>query len=199
MPYTSGNKNMSIELSFQLLTIDQWDDFVSLFGERGACGGCWCMLWRLTKKQFESQKGDGNKLAMKAIVDSGEIPGILAYHNTEAIGWCAIAPRTSYSALSRSRILQPVDNRPCWSVACLFIHKEYRKKGVSTELLRAASEYAKSQGAELVEGYPVEPKSEKDIPPAFAWTGIPKAFIRAGFKEVVRRSPTRPIMRVELN
>ena len=72
------------------------------------------------------------------------------------------------------------------------------KKGVSTELLRAASEYAKSQGAELVEGYPVEPTSDKDIPPVFAWTGIPTAFIRAGFKEVMRRSPTRPIMRKEL-
>ncbi|KKK66407.1 hypothetical protein LCGC14_2964400 [marine sediment metagenome] len=190
---------MSTELSFQPLTIDQWNDFVSLFGERGACGGCWCMLWRLTRKQFESQKGEGNKLAMNAIVDSGEVPGILAYHNTEAIGWCAIAPRSSYPALLRSRILQPIDDRTCWSVARLFIEKSFRKKGISTELLRTASEYAKSQGAELVEGYPVEPKSEKDIPPAFAWTGIPKAFIRAGFKEVVRRSPTRPIMRLELS
>ena len=145
------------------------------------------------------QKGDGNKLAMKAIVDSGEVPGILAYHSTKAIGWCAIAPRGSYPALSRSRILQPVDNRPCWSVACLFIERSYRKRGISAELLRAASEYARSQGAELVEGYPVEPKSEKDIPPAFAWTGISKAFVRVGFIEVIRRSPTRPIMRMEFS
>jgi len=187
-----------MELSFKPLTIYQWGDFVSLFGERGACGGCWCMLWRLTKKQFELQKGEGNKRAMKAIVDSGEVPGILAYHNTETIGWCAIALRSFYSALSRSRILQPIDDRTCWSIACLFIEKPYRKKGVSIELLRAACEYAKSQGAELVEGYPVEPKSGKDIPAAFAWTGLPKAFIRAGFKEIVRRSPTRPIMRIEL-
>ncbi len=157
------------------------------------------MLWRLTRKEFEAQKGEGNKLAMKSLVDSGEVPGILAYQNTKAIGWCAITPRRSYPALSRSRILQPIDDRPCWSVACLFIEKSYRKKGVSTKLLRAATEYAKSQGAALVEGYPVEPKSEKDIPPAFAWTGIPKAFIRAGFKEVARRSPTRPIMRLELS
>ena len=189
---------MPFELSFKPLTIGQWDDFVSLFGERGACGGCWCMLWRLTRKQFQLQKGDGNKLAMKTIVNSGEIPGILAYHDTEAIGWCAISPRSSYSALSRSRILQPIDDRTCWSVACLFIEKSYRKKGVSTDLLRAASEYAKSQGAELLEGYPVEPKSDKNIPPAFAWTGIPTAFVRTGFKEVMRRSPTRPIMRKEL-
>ena len=136
---------------------------------------------------------------MKAIVESGEVPGILAYHDSEAIGWCAIAPRSRYPALSRSRILKPVDDRPCWSVACLFIEKTCRKKGVSTELLLAAVEYAKSHGAELVEGYPVESKSGKDIPPAFAWTGIPKAFIRTGFEEVVRRSPTRPIMRQELS
>ena len=101
-----------MELSFKPLTRDYWDDFVSLFGERGACGGCWCMLWRLTRKQYELQKGVGNKLAMKAIVDSGEVPGILAYHDTEAIGWCAIAPVSRYSYLSRSRILQPLDDRP---------------------------------------------------------------------------------------
>ena len=189
---------MSLKLAFKPLTIKEWNDFVTLFGERGACGGCWCMLWRLTRKQFDSQKGEGNKLAMKAIIDSGEVPGILAYHSNKSIGWCAIAPRSSYPALSRSRILKPIDDRPCWSVACLFIEKSYRKMGVSTELLRAATEYAKSQRAELVEGYPVEPKSEKDIPPAFAWTGIPSAFIRAGFKEIQRRSPTRPIMRIEL-
>ncbi len=190
---------MSIELSFQPLAIDQWPDFISLFGARGACGGCWCMLWRLPWKQFELQKGEGNKRAMKSIIDSGEVSGILAYHNTKAIGWCAIAPRTSFPTLSRSRILRPIDDRLYWSVACLFVDKSYRKKGVSTKLLRAATEYAKSQGAEIVDGYPVEPKSEKDIPPVFAWTGLPKAFIGAGFKEVARRSPTRPIMRMELS
>ncbi len=157
------------------------------------------MLWRLPRIQFELQKGEGNKLAMKSIIDSGEVPGILACHNTKAIGWCAIAPKTSFPALSRSRILRPIDDRPCWAVACLFVDKSCRKKGVATELLRAAAEYANSQGAEMVEGYPVEPKTEKDIPPVFAWTGIPRAFICAGFQEVARHSPTRPIMRMELS
>ena len=190
---------MPLKLSFEPLTRNRWEDFETLFGKRGACGGCWCMLWRLSGKAFEAQKGDGNKLAMMAIVESGEVPGILAFHNCKAVGWCAIAPRSRYPALARSRILKPLDDRPCWSVACLFIDKTYRKKGVSTALLKAATEYARSQGAELVEGYPVEPKSEKDIPPAFAWTGIPKVFVRAGFKEVKRVSPTRPIMRRKLS
>ena len=107
--------------------------------------------------------------------------------------------RSRYPALLRSRILQPVDDQQCWSIACLFIKKPFIKKGVSTELLLAAAVYAKAQGAELLEGYPVEPKVEQQIPAAFAWTGISKAFISAGFREIVRRSPTRPVMRLELN
>ena len=116
-----------------------------------------------------------------------------------AIGWYALAPRSRYPALLRSRILQPVDDQQCWSIACLFIKKPFRKIGESTELLLVATVYAKSQGAELMEGYPVEPKVEQQIPAAFAWTGISKAFISAGFREIVRRSPTRPVMRLELN
>lgn len=153
------------------------------------------MFWRLSRKQFESQKGNGNKRAMKTIVHSGEVPGILAYHKGMAIGWCSIAPRISFPALSRSRILQPIDDRPCWSVTCLFIERSHRRKGVSTELLKAAGKYARSRGARLIEGYPVEPRPHKEIPAVFAWTGISSAFLRAGFKETARRSPTRPIMR----
>ena len=156
------------------------------------------MLWRLSRKQFEQQKGNGNKSAMKALVDSGEVPGILAFSGKKAVGWCAIAPRDSYPALTRSRILKPIDDRPCWSVACLFINRTFRNKGVSIELLQAAVSFARSRGANIIEGYPVEPKPGIKIPPAFAWTGISLSFERAGFNEVARRSATRPIMRIEV-
>lgn len=155
------------------------------------------MLWRLSRRQFESQKGEQNRRAMRELVESGEVPGLLAYHGDEPAGWCALAPRERYPALARSRILKPVDDRPCWSIACLFVGKEHRKKGLATQLLAAAARYSRSQGASVLEGYPVEPK-DKDVPPAFAWTGIPKAFERAGFRECARRSPTRPIMRITL-
>lgn len=190
---------MMATLSLKPLTSECWDAFTELFGERGACGGCWCMLWRLPPKQFERQKGEGNRRAMKAIVDAGEMPGILAYDRTKAVGWCAVAPRERYGYLARSRILKPVDERPCWSVACLFIHKAFRKQGVSSALLGAAAEFAQSRGARVVEGYPTEPKAGKRLPAAFAWTGLASAFLQAGFQEVARRAPTRPIMRKELS
>jgi GNAT superfamily N-acetyltransferase len=178
------------------LTDSNWEDFVQLFGANGACGGCWCMLWRLSRKRFDAQKGAGNKRAMRALVREGCEPGLLAYRGERAIGWCALAPRADYPALERSRVLSPVDDHPCWSVACLFVHREFRGQGVATALLRAAAEHARERGAEILEGYPVEPRGSQRIPPAFAWTGIPSAFRAAGFREVARRSPTRPIMRM---
>ncbi|MEA2077473.1 MAG: GNAT family N-acetyltransferase, partial [Candidatus Marinimicrobia bacterium] len=163
-------------LSFQEVTQDRWSDFKKLFGARGACGGCWCMYWRIQRKDFDAQRGEKNKTAMKAIIDNGEVPGILAYHDNKPIAWCSLAPRKNFSVLSRSRILKPVDEQPVWSVVCLFIQKSYRRKGVSTAILNAGCDYARSQGAQIIEGYPVEPDPEKGIPDAFTWTGIAASY-----------------------
>ncbi len=64
-------------MEFKPLTPNNWDDFEDLMGPRGAYGGCWCMWWRLTRKVFEQQQGEGNRRAMQAIVASGRVPGIL--------------------------------------------------------------------------------------------------------------------------
>jgi GNAT superfamily N-acetyltransferase len=179
------------------LTRDRWDDFETLFGERGACGGCWCTFWRQPRSSYEANKGAGNRRIMLRIVNDGPPPGILGYLDGEPVGWCAVAPREEYSALARSRILQPVDDKPVWSVSCLFVRKDRRKQGLSVQLLRAAVEHVKSQGGRLVEGYPVEPKSAS-VPDPFVWHGLASAFLAAGFREVARRSDTRPIMRCEI-
>jgi predicted GNAT family acetyltransferase len=176
----------------------RWPDIEELFGERGACGGCWCMFWRLPRKQWDANKGAGNKSAFKKIVTSGQEPGILAYVGKEPVGWCAIALRDTYVGLARSHLLKPVDEKPVWSISCLFVKKPYRRQGISTKLLRAAVEFAAKRGAMIVEGYPVEPTMEK-MPDPFLWHGIPSAFTAAGFKEVLRPSKTRSIMRFEID
>jgi GNAT superfamily N-acetyltransferase len=154
------------------------------------------MVWLLPRAQFKRQKGEQNRQALKQIVDSGRAPGILAYAGAEPVGWCALAPREVYPTLGRSRVLAPVDDKPVWSIVCLFVAKPFRNKGVSKALLEAAVKYAREQGARIVEGYPFEPKTR--LPDPFVWTGLTSAFIRAGFKEVLRRSKSRPIMRRRL-
>jgi GNAT superfamily N-acetyltransferase len=118
----------------------------------------------------------------------------LAYHGQQPVGWCAVAPRQDFPALGRSRILKPVDDQAVWSVTCFFIARGYRRKGLATMLLRTAVNYAHEQGAKIIEGYPIDSRT-KSIPDVFAWTGLATAFRKVGFKEVARRSPTRPLMR----
>ncbi len=184
-------------LEFHTLDSSRWADFEALFGPRGACGGCWCMFWRLTRAEYERRKGERNRRAMRALVGRGESPGILAYAGGTPVGWCALAPRASYAALGRSRILAPVDEAPVWSVVCFYVAKDWRRRGVTVGLLRAATEYVRSRGGKVLEGYPQEPR-EGEMPPVFAYTGLASAFRQAGFREVLRRSPTRPIMRRRL-
>ena len=182
------------KLVYHPLTQSRWADFETLFGQRGACGGCWCMVWRLPRKQWEAQKGEGNREAMCGLVKSGAEPGILAYDGDKAIGWCSVSPREEFVGLERSRVLKPIDDQTVWSVSCLFVAKEYRRTGVSVGLLRAAIEHVKKNGGKIVEGYPVEPYTE-NMPAVFAWTGTLAAFEQAGYTEAARGSPSRPIMR----
>jgi len=139
-------------------------------------------------------KGEGNRLAMKALVESGRVPGILAYSGGVPVGWCSVSPREEFGALARSRVLRPVDDAPVWSVVCFFVGKAHRRRGLTVALLRAAVDYAAAHGAAIVEGYPTEPK-KADAPAVFLYTGTVSAFRKAGFVEVARRSTSRPIMR----
>ncbi|MBT8399031.1 MAG: GNAT family N-acetyltransferase [Rhodothermia bacterium] len=176
------------------VTGDLWKDLERLFGERGACGGCWCMVWRLSHKEYEAGKGAPNKRRLKGLVDSGAMPGILGYIGGQPIAWCAVAPREDYGFLSRSRVLAPVDDEPVWSISCLFVDKSYRRQGVSTGMICAAVDFAASRCAAIVEAYPVDKPHERSAD-AFVWTGVAAAYRKAGFHEVMRRSETRPILR----
>jgi GNAT superfamily N-acetyltransferase len=183
-----------LDLEFHPVTPERWHDLETLFGKNGAYGGCWCMWWRVPRSEFGKQGNQGNKTALKATVDSGEIPGLLAYATGQPVAWCSVAPREAFPSLERSRTLKRVDDLPVWSIVCFYVAKPYRRKGLMAELLRAAIDYARQHGAKIVEGYPIEPKHD-DSPPVSTFTGIFSAFQEVGFVEVARRSEKRPIMR----
>ncbi len=179
---------------YKPLTTDSWDDLELLFGEKGACGGCWCMWWRLKNKNYESSKGAKNKKLLKILVGENKHLGILAYENKKPIGWCSISPRHSLKRLETSRLFKPIDKSCVWSITCLYVNRDYRNKGLSTQLINSASDYAFENGAEYVESYPIQPKKDK-IPEVFAYAGIKTAFEKSGFEIIKQPSETRLIMR----
>lgn len=183
------------ELTFHPLTAQRWDDFETLFGPRGAYGGCWCMWWRLTRAEFEQNRAEGNRRAMKRLVDGGRVPGILAYLHGSPVGWCSVAPRDEFPSLNRSPVLKPVDDQPVWSVVCFFVDKRNEGRGIGKALIQGAQQYVASQGGQLLEAYPTVPRGRKLLPPVSSFMGIQKNLVGAGFVEVARPSRAKSIMR----
>ena len=179
------------------LTPNLWPDFEKLFGTHGAYGGCWCMWWRSTRREFEERKGEGNRRVLKAIVDGGKVPGILAYLGQEPVGWCSVAPREEFSSLDRSPVLKRLDDRPAWSIVCFYVAKGFRGQGVAEVLIGGALDYVKDRGGSIVEAYPTAPK-KTPLAPVSSFMGLPAMFARAGFIECARPSRSKVIMRCKV-
>jgi GNAT superfamily N-acetyltransferase len=135
------------DLSVYPLTPDHWDDFEVLFGPRGACGGYWCMWWRLTSHEFREGAGTANRDKFRECIREPTPPGVLAYRGQVAVGWCAADPSEKYRRLASSRTLQPIDDTPVWAITCLYVGKADRRQGLTRQLIEAACVFAASFGA----------------------------------------------------
>ena len=137
--------------------------------------------------------GRENAREMKTLVSRGTVPGLIGYDEGVPIAWISLGPREDYPKLRRSPIMKPVDDQAVWSVMCLFVDPRVRGRGVADRMLRAGVDFARSRGARLVEAYPVDAngRSEPDV----MFFGARSMYERAGFREVARRKPDRPIMR----
>jgi GNAT superfamily N-acetyltransferase len=178
------------------LTNQTWADLETLFDLPGGSivRGCWCMYYRQAGKVSVSQaSGSGNRRDLRALVRSGVVPGLVGYADGSPVGWISLGPREEYRKLERSRVMKAVDETPVWSIVCTYVAKMHRGKGYQHKLLAAAIDYARDQGVRMLEAYPVDkPERSHDD---FMFFGSRGLYERAGFREVVRRSPTRLVMR----
>lgn len=178
------------------LTPDRWPHLEALFGPSGAFAGCWCMYFRLRSSENSKAKADERKAGMRALVDAGEEPGLIAYANGEPAGWVSLDRRENFRMLQYSRMYTAVDDVPVWTIVCFVVGKKYRRTGIMGHLLDAAVKYARKHKAPAIEGYPIEPSEELKSYAGF--TGIQSVFKRAGFREVKRLANGRPVMRLDL-
>ena len=186
---------MSIPIHTRPLEPDDWPHLVRLFGSNGACGGCWCMWWRVPRggKLWEEAKGKKNRERFRRLVRAGQVHGVLAFVEEEPVGWCSFGPRETFPRLDTVKALRGETDEGTWSIVCFFIPSRWRGQGVATHLLKAATAQAFALGAKVVQGYPIVPKTDQAVPASFAWTGVPVLFERAGYTELVRPEATRPI------
>ncbi|WP_244491062.1 GNAT family N-acetyltransferase [Paramesorhizobium deserti] len=191
-----------IEIATAPLTPERWSDFADLFGPRGACYDCWCLHFRLPPKLRQSLSGPEKRDLMRRRVEEGPPPGILAYGGDEAIGWMQIGPRADVPEWNnKGRVSAPLDDAPMgdravWAVSCFFARSSARGKGISHVLLASGIDFARANGARVLEACPMDrAKQSKSIG---LFVGSTRVFEVAGFEKLAVRKEGRPLMRLEL-
>ena len=154
------------------------------------------MEYRQAGRVLGSNRSKINRANLKKLVDAGTPPGLIAYRGKDPVGWISIGPREDYAKLVHSPVMKAVDDKPVWSVICFVVPSEHRGQGVARALLDGAVAYARKRGATLVEAYPVDkPERSSDVN---MWFGAKSMYDRAGFEEVARRKPARPVVRLKV-
>lgn len=182
-----------LQLRIEALIPELWPALKDLFGPRGACSGCWCMYWRIGAA-YRKRPDEENRSAFRQVVRAGPPPGLLAFDGDVAVGWCQVTPRDALPWLEHTWRVRRVDDEPVWSITCFYVRIGYRRRGIASALIREAVEMARRAKAPAVEAYPLD----GELSPSSTSTGYASTFVRAGFKEVARHSPERPILRYEL-
>jgi GNAT superfamily N-acetyltransferase len=184
------------------LTPDQWSDLEAVFNAKGCsvARGCWCMFYRRSGKRPTLPPGltpsEASRAELRSLAESDPPPGLIGYRGAVPVGWVSLGPREDYAKLQRSPVMKPVDEQPVWSVVCFVVPSKHRRQGVAKALLAGAVEYARKRGVTLLEAYPID-KPDRSADDSL-WFGAKTMYDAAGFVEVARRRPARPVVRLRL-
>jgi GNAT superfamily N-acetyltransferase len=149
---------------------------------------CWCLSHRIPSKENTALKGQARGEYVEKLCRAVPAPGVLAYDGDTPVGWAGIAPRSATS-YARSRVIPRVDDQPVWSLWCIRVQPGHRGQGISGSLIAGAVEFARENGAPIVEAYPIDNGSAR-VDLTMAYAGIRKNFERAGFEKIADTTST---------
>lgn len=194
---------------------DTWADVVAVMTTTGDSGHCWCQWFHQRGPRWAASDATSRRADLEHQVATGHRPpGVVAQVDGDPAGWCAVAPRASYDRIRAGRKLAaagvglgPADHAAAaaaadpgpvggvWAVTCFVVRSQHRGRGLTRALLDGAVALAADGGADVVEGYPVDPARRDRTTSTELYVGSLGTFLAAGFTVAGRSSPARPVVR----
>jgi len=184
-------------------TAERWADVAAILAPRNPnAPTCWCLAYRLPNAENRALTAKERGPRLRRYAEEGSPPGVIVYVDGEPAGWCSVAPGRTHHRLTHSRTIPTIDDTDVWSVICFVVRVGYRRQGLAHHLLDGAIRYARSQGAPMIEGYPVEPEEQR-LDPTFSYVGTTGLFAAHGFETIAPTSShtdhkLRWLMRLDL-
>lgn len=189
------------EITIEPATVARFDDVEHALTGGGDGGSCWCQWWMLRAKDWDATSRDERRDMLRVDLDAPVPSGLVAYVDGEPAGWVKVAPRPDQPRIAHTRNFQgspePMDATDVWAITCFVVRREHRSQGIATRLLDAAVEHARTHGARVVEGYPLD-LGVKRFTTNELYHGTLSSFLDAGFTEVARPAAARPIVSLTL-
>jgi GNAT superfamily N-acetyltransferase len=168
-------------MSYAIKPLDEstWPAFAALVeANNGVFGGCWCI-------GFHAEGGDKQATAelncrrKHERVLAGTTHAALVFDGDACLGWCQFGPPDELPRIkSRAAYEKGVTTPPDWRIACNFVGKGHRRKGVASAGLAGALDLIAGLGGGTVEGYPEDAAS---VPAGFLFNGALSTYEQLGF------------------
>jgi len=168
-----------------------WDSFATLAERHHGCwsavhgscwaegGGCWCM--RFQRSCTAKRPGEGNRGRKERLVSEGRAHAALVFDGADAVAWCQYGtPQELPDLYHRTEYEAGLSAWPDYRLTCLFVDKNYRRRGVAGVALGGALDLIAQAGDGVVEAYPQDTGGQQ-ISASFLYNGTRGLFERAGF------------------
>ena len=178
------------------LDANTWDAFARLVERHnGVFGGCWC-TWFHTFHGEKTFTAEGNRALKKLLVEEGRAHAALVFDGDEAVAWCQYGTPDELPNIHHRKDYESAgDTPPDYRLTCIFIDRDYRRRGLTEIALHGALDLIAQAGGGVVEGYPQDLSDGRRVGNSFLYNSTRALYERAGFTYVRPKGKNHTVMR----
>ena len=187
---------MADDFTVRALTPETWDAFAALVEKHnGIFGGCWC-IWFHPDGPERGQGYEGNRRLKRTYVEQGRAHAALVFDGDQAVAWCQYGtPEELPNMKHRKDYESAGDPPPDYRLTCIFIDRDYRRKGLTSIALHGALDLIAQASGGVVEGYPQDLSDGRRVGNSFLYNSTRALYERAGFSYVRPKGKNHTVMR----
>jgi GNAT superfamily N-acetyltransferase len=170
------------EYAIRALDASTWDAFARLVDKHNGCGfgGCWCTWFHLVGRP----EGERGRAFKERLVREGKAHAALVFDGDAAVAWCQYGSPDELPNIHHRKQYEATrsDDLPDYRITCIFVDRDYRRKGVAGVALRGALDLIAKAGGGVVEGYPHDLKPGEKMRSQFLYNTTRSLYEQNGFR-----------------